>query len=170
MTRRLLLILAIFICSLPFCVHREVLAAQYHPNGTLSRATFVSSTLGEKITYLVYLPHGYKSGKQHYSQLYLLHGRGDNLTAWSRVVDLLDQMIAAGEIPPVIAIMPDCPWSQHASYYIDSQYTGGPLPGKPVESAFINDLMPHVDATYRTIADRSGRAIGGYSMGEEPVT
>jgi len=82
-----------------------------------------------------------------------------------RAGQLLDQMIAAGKMPPVIAIMPDAPWSQRASYYVDSQYAGGPSRGGPVESAFINDLIPHVDVTYRTIADRSGRAIVGYSMG-----
>ncbi|HWM70283.1 MAG TPA: alpha/beta hydrolase-fold protein [Steroidobacteraceae bacterium] len=112
-----------------------------------------------------HLPHGYDRSTKRYSVLYMLHGRGDNLTAWSRVIDLLDQMIAAGKMPPVIAIMPDAPWSQRASYYVDSQYAGGPSRGGPVESAFINDLIPHVDVTYRTIADRSGRAIVGYSMG-----
>ncbi|MBX3065534.1 MAG: esterase family protein [Anaerolineae bacterium] len=139
--------------------------AQADPVGTLDNATFASALLGEEITYLVYLPHGYDSSTQRYSVLYMLHGRGDNLTAWSRAVDLLDQMIAAGEIPPVIAIMPNAPWSQRASYYIDSQYTGEPFPGKPVESAFITELIPHVDATYRTIMDRSARAVIGYSMG-----
>jgi S-formylglutathione hydrolase FrmB len=35
----------------------------------------------------------------------------------------------------------------------------------PVETAFIDDLIPHIDATYRTIADRTARIAGGYSMG-----
>jgi len=138
--------------------------AQGDPVGTLDHAEFASPTLGEEITYLVYRPHGYDRSTDRYSVLYMLHGRGDNLTAWSHVVDLLDKMIAAGKIPPVIAIMPNAPWSQHASYYVDSQHTGEPFPGKRVESAFINDLIPYVDASYRTIPDRSGRAVVGYSM------
>jgi len=133
--------------------------------GTLDDAKLTSQTLGEEISYRVYLPHGYDSTTERYSVLYMLHGRGDDFTAWSHVVDLLDQMIAAGKIPPMIAIMPDAPWSQRAGYYVDSQYEGKPDRGRPVESAFINDLIRHVDVTFRTIPHRSGRVICGYSMG-----
>ena len=42
---------------------------------------------------------------------------------------------------------------------------GGTDPGRPVETALIHDLVPQVDAAYRTIADRTGRVIAGYSMG-----
>ncbi len=74
-------------------------------------------------------------------------------------------MIAASDIPPIIAVMPDMPSSERASYYVDLQYTGTDYPAEPVETAFFSDLIPHIDATYRTIADRNGRLIGGYSMG-----
>ena len=73
-------------------------------------------------------------------------------------------MIADGRIPPTIAIMPDAPWSSRASYYVDSAYRGAD-PGRQVETAFTTDLIKHVDSTYRTIASRDGRVIGGYSMG-----
>lgn len=73
-------------------------------------------------------------------------------------------MIGAGEIPPTIAIMPDAPWSSRASWYVDSAYKGSD-PGRPVETAFFRDLVPQIDTSYRTIADRSGRAVAGYSMG-----
>ncbi len=165
MARRWLLLSSIWICWLSLSASAAVVIAREGPVGTLGNAKLASPTLGEEIAYRVYLPHGYDSSTARYSVLYMLHGRGDNLTAWSHVVDLLDQMIAAGKMPPVIAIMPDAPWSQRGSYYVDSQYTTEPFRGKPVESAFINDLIPHVDVTYRTIADRSGRAIVGYSMG-----
>ena len=36
---------------------------------------------------------------------------------------------------------------------------------QPVESVILKDLIPHVDATYRTISDRRGRAVEGFSMG-----
>src|SRR5882757_8986599 len=163
--RRRVSLLSIFICWLSLPASATAVIARDGPVGTLDNAKLTSPTLGEEIAYRVYLPHGYDSSTERYSVLYMLHGRGDNLTAWSRVIDLLDQMIAAGKMPPVIAIMPDAPWSQRASYYVDSQYAGGPSRGRPVESAFINDLIPHVDVTYRTIADRNGRAIVGYSMG-----
>ena len=96
--------------------------------------------------------------------LYLLHGRGDSMSAWTQMKSTLDELIAAEEIPPTIAIMPDAPWSTRASYYVDSAYKGAD-PGRPVETAFTRDLIQHVDAAYRTVADRSGRGIAGYSMG-----
>ena len=64
----------------------------------------------------------------------------------------LDALIASGEIQPTIAIMPDAPWSSRASYYVDSGYTGAD-PGRKVETAFTQDLIAHVDATYRTVAE-----------------
>ncbi len=76
----------------------------------------------------------------------------------------LDELIASGEIQPTIAIMPDAPWSSRASYYVDSAYTGAD-PGRTVETAFTKDLLAHVDSTYRTVANRTGRGVAGYSMG-----
>ncbi|MEV5964216.1 alpha/beta hydrolase-fold protein [Kribbella sp. NPDC051952] len=134
------------------------------PSGTITAAHVPSRTLGEDINYNVYLPAGYDSSTQRYPVIYLLHGRGDSMAAWTQVKSRLDEMIGAGEIPPTIAIMPDAPWSSRASWYVDSAYKG-PDPGRPVETAFFRDLIPQVDATYRTIADRTGRAIAGYSMG-----
>jgi enterochelin esterase-like enzyme len=131
---------------------------------TISAARFWSSTLGEDLACNVYLPAGYAASTASYPVLYLLHGRGDSMAAWTQLKGRLDAMIAAGEIPPTIAVMPDAPWSNRASYYVDSAYKGTD-PGRPVETALIHDLVPHVDATYRTIATRTGRAIAGYSMG-----
>lgn len=132
--------------------------------GTITATGFTSKVLAEKLNYNVYLPAGYDESKDRYPVIYLLHGRGDTMSAWTQVKSDLDSMIAAGEIPPTIAIMPDAPWSSAANYYVDSAYKGA-VPGRPVESAFITDLIPHVDKTYRTIATRTGRAIAGYSMG-----
>jgi enterochelin esterase-like enzyme len=131
---------------------------------TLAAASVHSATLGEDLAYTVYLPAGYAASTATYPVLYLLHGRGDSMAAWTQVKSRLDAMIAAGDIPPTIAVMPDAPWSSRASYYVDSAYKGED-PGRPVETALIHDLVPHVDAAYRTIADRTGRAIAGYSMG-----
>ena len=132
--------------------------------GTVTSASFPSATLNENIAYNVYLPAGYAGSGERYPVLYLLHGRGDSMSAWLQMKSTLDELIAEGEIPPTIAIMPDAPWSSRASYYVDSAYKGAD-PGRPVETAFTNDLIDHVDATYRTVADRSGRGIAGYSMG-----
>src|SRR5829696_6014580 len=132
--------------------------------GTITAASFSSSTLGETVKYNVYLPAAYGESTKRYPVVYLLHGRGDSMSAWTQVKGTLDEMIAAGDIPATIAVMPDAPWSSRASYYVDSAYRGAD-PGRMVETAMINDLIPHVDASYRTLAQRDGRIVGGYSMG-----
>ncbi|TMR92469.1 alpha/beta hydrolase-fold protein [Nonomuraea basaltis] len=133
--------------------------------GTLTTASAPSKALGENIAYNVYLPYGYDTSTDRHPVLYLLHGRGDTMQAWTRVKDVLDQMIRTRRIPPVIAVMPDAPWSERGSWYVDSRYTGAELPGRPVETALARDLVGHVDATYRTAPIREARLVGGYSMG-----
>ena len=133
--------------------------------GTVTQEEFASRTLDRTYQYNVYLPAGYADSDQAYPVIYLLHGRGDTMAAWLNVQDTLDQMIADDDIPPLIAIMPDMPSSDRAGYYIDSQYTGSRYHAEPVETAFFADLIPHVDSTYRTLAARESRLVGGYSMG-----
>jgi endo-1,4-beta-xylanase len=48
---------------------------------------------------------------------------------------------------------------------VSSFYNDSPDGKLPVESVIIKDLIPHIDATYRTVAKREGRAVQGYSMG-----
>ena len=133
--------------------------------GTITTGAAPSAALGEDIAYNVYLPYGYEDGTDRYPTLYLLHGRGDTMQAWTQVKGELDSLIEKGDIDPVVVIMPDAPWSERGSWYVDSQYTGADDPGRPVETALVHDLVSYVDATYRTVADRSARGVGGYSMG-----
>lgn len=132
---------------------------------TTLRQEFFSNTLNRDYRYNIILPAGYDSSTDRYPVIYLLHGRGDTGTAWLRIHDALDELIAGGDIPPTIAVLPDVPSSSRASYYIDSQYTGTLYQAEMVETAFMHDLIPHIDANYRTIAERAGRFVGGYSMG-----
>ncbi|ONI63443.1 hypothetical protein ALI44B_01615 [Leifsonia sp. ALI-44-B] len=128
-----------------------------------------TDTVAGGIDYTTYLPAGFDAdAAERYPTLYLLHGRGDTQAAWQQVAPKLDSMIADGQVPPLIVVMPDAPWSGRGSYYVDSLYTGGAAnttPGQAVETAFTTDLVDHIDATYPTVDDRAGRAVGGYSMG-----
>jgi len=140
------------------------------PAGTIGSRSFTSVTLAHELTYHLYLPPGYDpAAATRYPVLYLLHGRGDKMAAWTTIRPDLDRLINAGRIPPVIAIMPDAPASRRAGYYIDSKFTGSEQPklpaGEPMESAFTQDLVTHVDATYPTKAERNSRIVAGYSMG-----
>lgn len=151
-------------------------------SGQLVSGRAPSSLLTGSIEYTAYLPDAYAYDASRYRTLYLLHGRGDDHRDWHRIVGDLDALIASHKIPPVIAIMPDAPWSERASYYVDSLYAGRysadgrpsrsqgsepsePAAGAAVESGIINDLLPHVDTVFRTMAEPAMRAVGGYSMG-----
>ncbi|MBP8257715.1 MAG: esterase family protein, partial [Opitutaceae bacterium] len=140
----------------------------FSADSTLTAHSVVSRVLGHDIDYLVFLPPDYVAGGSvRYPVLYLLHGRGDKMEAWSAVRSDLEHLIVAGRIPPVIAVMPDASSSLRAGYYVDSSFRGkGRLPaGEAVEQAFVGDLVSHVDATLPTRADRISRFIAGYSMG-----
>ncbi|MEP7293338.1 MAG: alpha/beta hydrolase-fold protein [Chloroflexota bacterium] len=129
--------------------------------GTIMQVEFDSEMLHRPYQYNIYLPVGYEESEVRYPVIYLLHGRGDDMYAWLTVKPTLDQMIAEGDVPPMIAVMPDMPSLERASYYVDTEYNGGEL----VESAFFNDLIPHIEATYRALSDRNARLVGGFSMG-----
>ncbi|HYK07291.1 MAG TPA: alpha/beta hydrolase-fold protein [Gaiellaceae bacterium] len=164
LTSRLTLALAACAALLLVLAAPSAVGADAAAEGTLTEASFASATLNEAISYNVYLPAGYEGSTERYPVLYLLHGRGDSKSAWTQMKGALDALIASGEIQPTIAIMPDAPWSSRASYYVDSGYTGAD-PGRNVETAFTQDLIAHVDGTYRTVANRTGRGVAGYSMG-----
>jgi len=143
-------------------------ASALQAEGTIQSHTISSIRPGRDISYQVYLPPEYEAtGTKRFPVLYLLHGRGDKMSAWTTIKPELDRLIGNGRIPPVIAIMPDAPSSRRAGYYIDSQFTGADgLPaGEAVETAFTQDLITHVDTTYPTRADRNNRIVAGYSMG-----
>jgi enterochelin esterase-like enzyme len=124
--------------------------------GQLVSAQFRSPALGRDWVYNVYLPDGYETGRLRYPVLYLLHGNAADQNEWvskGMVHRTVDALIAAGEIPPCLVVMP----SAGVTWYVDRQ--------ENVETAFIQDLIPEVERRYRAIHDRFGRVIGGESMG-----
>jgi enterochelin esterase-like enzyme len=128
------------------------------PAGTHYR-TFQSAAVHGPASYLVYLPPDYETARERrYPVIYVLHGAGGSPRSGTGFVSRLDAAIRAGKAPPAIAVLANAghPWC----FYCDS------LDGRmPVESLLIRDLIPHVDATYRTLAKREHRAIEGMSMG-----
>ncbi len=114
-----------------------------------------SSLLALPMEYRVYLPPCYdERPKQRYPVLYLVHGQNYNDDQWDRLGadETADRLIAAGEIPPFIIVMPrDRNWDQ------------------PTVDRFgdvvVDSLVPLIDQTYRTLPDRQYRAVGGLSRG-----
>jgi enterochelin esterase-like enzyme len=120
----------------------------------LTKHAFTSRALGEELRYALFRPGG-PTPDEPLPVVFLLHGRGDSAESWEPVFDDLERL------PPLIAVMPDAPWSSRASYYVDSLHRDG----RAVETALTRDLVEHVDAHLPTIRSRNARAVAGYSMG-----
>ncbi|MEO8473647.1 MAG: alpha/beta hydrolase-fold protein [Chryseolinea sp.] len=121
--------------------------------------TVKSAILGKEVKYSIYLPADYDRSNRAYPVLYLLHGYTDDETGWTQFGEahiLADKSIQAGEAAPMIIVMPD----GGLTWYINT-YDGK----VKWEDFFIKELIPHIDATYRTRTSRQYRAIAGLSMG-----
>ena len=132
----------------------------------------------------VYTPPDYDvNTRTRYPVLYLQHGAGEDETGWvvqGRAGFILDNLIAAKKAKPMIIVMdrgyaskpgepppgprPPAPARTGASA---AQAGRGPgfLTSTTFEEVVINELIPMIDATYRTAADREHRAMAGLSMG-----
>jgi S-formylglutathione hydrolase FrmB len=138
----------------------DIAQAQGHGR-VLEGRTLFSKALNRQWAYTIYLPPDYETSERAYPVFYLLHGMGGEHTNWARYGDAqltADSLIAAYALPPVILLMAD----GKNSSYVDSD----PLTGYgAMETAIVQDLIPHIDSTYRTIPARRARMIGGLSMG-----
>lgn len=121
--------------------------------------TFDSAAAGEKVSYLIYLPPGYDkaSDKTRYPVVYWLHGLGGSQQGVPAFCERVTDAINAGKAPAMIFVF--------ANGMVDSFYSDSARAKRPVETVIVKDLVPHIDATYRTIATRESRAVEGFSMG-----
>ncbi len=124
----------------------------------VSSHSFTGAVTHGPVRYDIYLPAGYNSGELRYPVVYFLHGLGGNETSDSGVVsDSMADAIEKGLIRPAIAVF--------ANGYENSRWADSKDGKKPAETNVIRELIPHIDATYRTIADREHRVVTGFSMG-----
>ncbi len=127
------------------------------PTGVTHR-TYPSAAMKCEVGYCVYLPPTYEQEKaQRFPVIYYLHGGGGNELGVLPEAAFLHQQITAGALPPFIMVMPN---GGTGSYFADS------VDCKVMsETTIIRELIPQIDATFRTIASRNGRCIQGFSMG-----
>ncbi|MCA9083305.1 MAG: hypothetical protein KDA81_04575 [Planctomycetaceae bacterium] len=132
------------------------------PVGT-QHLTFHSQRVNEDIGYCVYLPSAYATdSERRFPVIYNLHGNGGNEFTGLESIQVLHDGIEAGIWPPMIMVLPN---GGHSTFYKDS------ADGRfPIETIFLGEFIPHIDSTYRTIADRTGRCIEGFSMGGRGAT
>ena len=112
---------------------------------------------GEPMRYRVYLPPCYGVDDRLYPTLYMFGGNIHDDAIWDTLGldEAAEAMITRGDIPPLLIVMPDNGWLANTT-------TSGP---NSYEGFVLNELIPHVETTYRARSDADGRAVGGLSRG-----
>jgi diacylglycerol O-acyltransferase / trehalose O-mycolyltransferase len=124
----------------------------------LEEWTLRTPALADPTRVRVLLPAGYRGDTtRRYPVLYLLHGADSDETSWTRFGDA-ERLTARA---PLIVVMPD---GGEQGWYTD-WYAGDRTVQPRWETYHVGELVPWVDATYRTVAAKRGRAIAGLSMG-----
>ena len=134
--------------------------------GRVEQHSVRSEILGVEKPYAIYLPDGYDKSKENYPVLYLLHGATDTYMAWPVRGDMqriVDETLKGKDVRKMIVVMPDASGKGERNAGRDMGYFN--VEGWAYEDFFFKEFMPYIDATYRTIAAKEGRAIAGLSMG-----
>ena len=129
---------------------------------------------------VIYLPSGYDASDTRYPVVYLIHGSGGNHRSWAYneypefirasfapptdfseagFAGMMDELIATGKMKKMILVMPDISTKYGGSYCINSALNGN------YEDYIVKDIVPYIDAHYRTLPSRDSRGIDGISMG-----
>ncbi|MGH9766936.1 MAG: alpha/beta hydrolase [Blastocatellia bacterium] len=130
--------------------------------------THPSKVFGEARNYRVFLPPDYEGGKKAYPVIYYFHGHSDRYTLekYDNGADTVPKIAAFVSANPVIVVAVDG--------YVARDYTGfyGGSPwdvreegGEYDFGAYFQELVSHIDGTYRTLTSRRARATSGLSMG-----
>jgi enterochelin esterase-like enzyme len=163
------------------------------PHGQLRQTLFYSKSADAVLQCFVYTPPDYeKDPSKRYPVLYLQHGGGENETGWGQqghTGRIMDNLIADGKAKPFIIVMANsyvpganmpgrgsapvaatnATASVGATNRGPAQAAGGPGGRRFDFSAFskmlTEDLIPYIDANFRTLADQPNRAMAGLSMG-----
>lgn len=163
---------------------RDFYALKDVPHGQLQQVFFHSKSTSTNLRCFVYTPPDYERElTKRYPVLYLQHGGGEDETGWGSqgfTPFIMDNLIASGKARPFIIVMANS-YVPGASFGFAATNQPPPTnspysrtisgPGgrnyNPVAFArmLIEDLIPYVDANFRTLADQPHRAMAGLSMG-----
>jgi enterochelin esterase-like enzyme len=127
------------------------------PTG-VQHGTFDSACMKTPVGYNIYVPAAYETDQEaRFPVVYFLHGSAGNESRSIRLATYLHAAIESGDVPPMMMVFAN---GGRGSGYIDS-IDGTVRP----ETMITQELIPHIDGTYRTIDRREGRAVQGFSMG-----
>ena len=146
--------------------HPAIHQLQDVPHGSVHQHWYQSPRLKQTRSLYVYTPPGYHSGDDSFPVLYLLHGFGDDQSAWTRVGmahQIADNVLASGKSKPAIVVMP----LGHIAVPDDPDYRKANLMDNLIamENELLEGVMPFVESNYRCKTDRQHRGIAGLSMG-----
>ncbi|MCC6139713.1 MAG: esterase family protein [Nitrospira sp.] len=124
----------------------------------LAQHRFYSAAAKAEVSVHVYVPEAYGADRaRRFPAIYWLHGHGGGVKALPQVVAYFDHAMREGKIPPALVVFPN---GMPESMWCNSK--DGAV---PMETVVIEEVVPYVDATWRTVASREGRLIEGFSMG-----
>jgi len=133
------------------------------PHGKVQQILFPSKSTSTSRRAFVYTPPDYdKDQTKRYPVLYLQHGWGEDETAWSNQGHanlIMDNLIAESKIKPFLIVM---------TYGMTNEVRIGGLRDfkiGPFQTVLVDELIPYIDANFRTLSDQPHRAMAGLSMG-----
>lgn len=141
----------------------DIYALKNVPHGQIREIYFPSKSTNTSRRAFVYTPPAYeKDLKKRYPVLYLQHGWGENEYSWpnqGKANLIMDNLIAENKTKPFIIVMTygmtnDVRFGGLRSFKID-----------PFQTVLLDELIPYIDANFRTLSDQSHRAMAGLSMG-----
>jgi poly(3-hydroxybutyrate) depolymerase len=120
--------------------------------------TFDSAAAKSRVSYHLYTPTEYeRDADRRFPVVYWLHGSRGGQTGIAQVARNFDAAIEAGSVPPCLVVF--------VNGLVEGMYVDWKDGSAPLETIIVRELLPHVDATYRTVSSREGRVLDGYSMG-----
>lgn len=141
------------------------------PHGQIRQQLYFSKINDTARRCFVYTPPEYdKDTTKRYPVLYLQHGGGEDETGWpnqGKTNLIMDNLIAAGKAKPFIIVMDNGTWSMPSGQRPRRGSGGWPPAGwaDGFKKTLLENIIPMIDANYRTLADQPHRAMAGLSMG-----
>jgi len=145
------------------------------PHGQIREQLYFSNSNNSMRRCFVYTPPDYdKDATKRYPVLYLQHGGGEDETGWpnqGKTNLIMDNLIAEGKTRPFIIVMDNGTWSMpgQAGPPRRGERPAGTWPPAGWADGFkktlLEDIIPMIDADYRTLANQPHRAMAGLSMG-----
>ncbi len=145
------------VTSLALVLGLSVPFAASPASGEVRSGTFASSALGREVAYVVDLPPSYEAaGNRKFPIVYALHGLFEGSGFWERrgLAPILAELRESGGVPELLVVAVD----GGNSFFVNA-------PGGRFEDMVTHDLVAHVEASYRVMPGRAGRALLGISMG-----